>query len=462
MSRLAVRRAPPSRHNRLMAEMPFIRANDPEWAAWNRMQVEGYASKGFYHSFRLPDGRMIEGIMPLEVLERRVKDFPIPASLAGKRALDIGTWDGFFAFEMERRGASVVAIDGVEVEGFQIARQLLGAKAGYQVQSVYELSKQRNGVFDLVLFLGVLYHLKHPLLALERVCEVTSDMAIVESFVTNESATAELPSLEFYETSELLGQIDNWCGPNVQCLLAFCRTAGFARVELLQVLQQRALVACYRCWLPEPEDPEFDPPQLRAVTHASNYGVNIDSRNDDYLTAFFKSTEKDLTLDTVFPEVAGFGIRPVSVLSVGGDGWQASFRLPPGLEAGWHEVRLRTARSRFGNTTPIAVDIPLIAGPLRITGVCDGKSLRPGEVAQDGEAFLSCWIGGLAPNADRGNVKLHLAGKRLEVWMVAPDAGDGEPRQVNARLPASFPKGRYDLVAQSGDSKSDPVSMRVV
>ncbi len=457
-----MRQALAARHNRLMSEMPFIRANDPEWAAWNRMQVEGYASKGFYHSFRLPDGRLIEGIMPLEVLERRLGDFPIPASLAGKRVLDIGTWDGFFAFEMERRGAEVVAVDGVEVEGFHIARQLLGAKAEYRVQSVYELSKQSNGVFDLVFFLGVLYHLKHPLLALERVCEVTGEMAIVESFVTNESATADLPALEFYETSELLGQIDNWCGPNVQCLLAFCRTAGFARVELLQVLQQRALVACYRRWLPEPDQPEFDPPQLRAATHAGNYGINIDSRNDDYLTVFFKSPEKDLTIDSVFPEVAGFGIRPVSVLFVGGDGWQASFRLPPGLDPGWHAVRVRTARSRFSNPAAIAVDIPLSTGPLRVTGGCDGKSLRPGEVSQDGDAFLSCWVAGLPPNADRGNVKLHLGGKRLEVWMVAGDAGDGEPRQVNARMPASFPKGRFDLVVQLGDTRSEPLSMRVV
>ena len=111
------------------------------------------------------------------------------------------------------------------------------------------------GRFDIVLFLGVLYHLKHPLLALEAVCSVTRSMAVVESFVTNEAlhdqnGKSDLPAMEFYETDELLGEVDNWVGPNVQCLLAFCRTAGFARTVLLSVKEQRAIVACYRQWEP--------------------------------------------------------------------------------------------------------------------------------------------------------------------------------------------------------------------
>ena len=81
-----------------------------------------------------------------------------------------------------------------------------------------------------MLFFGVLYHVKHPLLALENVCGMCRDMACIESFVTDADLNA-IPSMEFYETTELRGQLDNWVGPNVACLMAFSRTAGFARVQ---------------------------------------------------------------------------------------------------------------------------------------------------------------------------------------------------------------------------------------
>ncbi|MCC6369113.1 MAG: DUF1698 domain-containing protein [Bryobacterales bacterium] len=442
--------------------MPHIRANDPSCEAWNRMLMEDFLRKGFYHSIPLPDGRVLEGILPLDVLNERVSEFPIPASLAGKRVLDIGTWDGFFAFEMERRGAGVVAIDSTEVENFYVARQLLGSHVEYHVQDVYDLSIPRNGVFDIVFFMGVLYHLKHPLLALERVCEVTRELAIVESFVTNESLNDEVPTLQFYETSELLGQIDNWCGPNIQCLLAFCRTAGFARPQLLRVNRQRALVACYRHWLPEPEHPSAPPPNLLATTHSGNYGINVSPKTDDFLTAFFKSGEESLTRENVFPQVGGFGVAPVAVINTGADGWQASFRIPPGLSAGWHDVHLRTANSRFSQPTRIAIDMPAQTDSLSITGACDAKSWRPGEVAASDDAFLCIWVKGLPVNADRGNIRVFLGGKKLAVHQVSPRDDSGEPRQVNAKLPADFPAGRYDLVAALGETRSEAVSVRVV
>ncbi|MBI3680775.1 MAG: DUF1698 domain-containing protein [Acidobacteria bacterium] len=442
--------------------MPPIRPNDPACEAWNRMLMDEYAEKGFYHSIPLPDGRVLEGILPLDALRERLNEFPIAPDLSGKRVLDIGAWDGFFAFEMERRGADVVAIDNVEVENFHVARQLLNSKAQHHVQDVYDLSSARNGRFDIVLFMGVLYHLKHPLLALERVCEVTRELAIVESFVTNEAPAGEAPVLQFYETNELLGQIDNWCGPNIQCLLAMCRTAGFARAELIRVLRQRALVACYRHWLAGPAEPAFDPPLLLDCTDSSNYGVNVRRKSDQYLAAFFKSREKSFTLDTLFPEVGGCGIRPVSVHYTGGDGWQANFLLPPGLDAGWHDVRLRTAHSRYSNTVRIAVDVAAHADSLKITGACDATSWRPGEIAAGEDACVSLWVAGLPVNADRANVRVTLGGQRWKVQDVAPDKGDQQPRQINARAPKSFPKGRHELVVALGDVQSEPLAMRVV
>ena len=82
--------------------------------------------------------------------------------------LDVGAWDGWFSFECERRGADVVAVDCVALDTFIEAKQLIGSKVEYLTLDVNELSAQRLGRFDIVLFFGVLYHLRHPLLGLEK------------------------------------------------------------------------------------------------------------------------------------------------------------------------------------------------------------------------------------------------------------------------------------------------------
>ena len=107
--------------------MPPIRARDAACEAWNDLLKEDFLRKGFYHSIPLPDGSVLEGIIPLAALEAREREFPLPSRLDGKRVLDIGTWDGYFAFAMERRGAEVVAIDSTEQENFRVARELLGS-----------------------------------------------------------------------------------------------------------------------------------------------------------------------------------------------------------------------------------------------------------------------------------------------------------------------------------------------
>src|SRR5215467_3769960 len=94
---------------------------------------------GWYHSIDLPDGRVIEGFLSIGELRERFAEFPLPPDLSGKRVLDIGTWDGWFAFEAERRGAEVVAIDNVEQPNFHYARNQLGAKVQYEIAEVYQL-----------------------------------------------------------------------------------------------------------------------------------------------------------------------------------------------------------------------------------------------------------------------------------------------------------------------------------
>jgi tRNA (mo5U34)-methyltransferase len=120
-----------------------------------------------------------------------VDRYHLPASLTGKRVLEIGTWDGFWAFELERRGAEVVAIDlddeaaldwpprrrtpaaARRGAGFELARELLGSKVERVVRSVYDATPDDLGTFDLVFCGSVLLHLRDQLLALERIAALT-------------------------------------------------------------------------------------------------------------------------------------------------------------------------------------------------------------------------------------------------------------------------------------------------
>jgi len=174
-------------------------ATDP-----NQKQLQDLERLGWYHSMELPDGRVIPGYQSLDCLRTRIAQFPIPGSLHGKRVLDIGAWDGWFSFEMERRGAQVVAVDSTSFERFWVAHELLESKVEYRIDDVCRLSPEKLGYFDIVLFLGVLYHLKHPMLALEKVCELATEIVCVESFVTDDgSDPSAKPVMEFYETTEL-------------------------------------------------------------------------------------------------------------------------------------------------------------------------------------------------------------------------------------------------------------------
>ena len=345
---------------------------------WVKQLGEMRAAKGWWHSFELPDGQRIDGVHSVDVLRQRIAPFGIPEDLRGCRVLDIGTWDGWFSFEMERRGSAVVAIDNWDNPRFRRIHATLGSGVDYRQMDMFELTPANVGRFDIVLFLGVLYHLKHPLLALERVCALTTGMAAVESFVLRDAHRADenaerRPLMEFYETDEFGGQTDNWIGPSLPCLLAFCRTAGFARVEARNLTAYGASVACHRSW--EPPSSTVDPPRLTRVEHNTRKSVRFDSHGDDYVSAWFHCAETALGLNDVKPEVGGYGVRPIYVAQLEDQSWQANFKLPPGLEPGWHAVAIRLRTGPHSNSQAIAVDVAgeappvLVPEPIRIAPI---------------------------------------------------------------------------------------------
>jgi tRNA (mo5U34)-methyltransferase len=200
-------------------------------------QIRAEAEKiVWWHTIDLGHGIVTKGIEPNT--KDRAATARIPADLHGKSVLDIGAWDGFFSFEAERRGASrVVAVDSFcwngegwgTKTGFDLARRALESRVEDRETEVLDLSPESVGVFDVVFFLGVLYHMRHPLLALERVASVTKELLILETQV--DLSEQARPAMAFYPTNELNNDYTNWWGPNPAAVTAMLRDVGFSEVE---------------------------------------------------------------------------------------------------------------------------------------------------------------------------------------------------------------------------------------
>jgi tRNA (mo5U34)-methyltransferase len=164
-----------------------------------------------------------------------------PEDLTGKTFLDIGAWDGFFSFEAERRGASrVLATDsfvwdgnvpGKSKEGFLTARSLLNSNVEDMHIDPLNVSPQAVGMWDVVLLAGVLYHLKHPWLLIERAASVTRELLIVET--ATDLNFMRRPAITIYTRGELAGDQTSLCAPNVAGLKAMLSNSGFRRVNVV-------------------------------------------------------------------------------------------------------------------------------------------------------------------------------------------------------------------------------------
>ncbi len=416
---------------------------------------------GFYHSFEMPDGTRIDGAIPLEDLKKRLGSFPIPEDLTGKTVLDIGPWDGFFTFAMERRGAAVTAIDYVDLDSFRLLAERFASRARYLRMEVYELDPGRLGRFDYVLFLGVLYHLKHPQLAMEKVCAMTEEMCVVDTHVSNASQwlageRAAFPSMDLYEHDELAGQLDNWCGPTVEAVQMMARVAGFASAEVLYVGENTARVAAWRKWRNLPEDREAAP-MMRGLTSHWNGGRTFSSAKEEYVSLWSEWEGAVPELGEVWPEVDEFGVAPLAV-SVGEGGLQVSFRLPPGLAAGRHTARFKVGERGWSERVELFVDLVAMVEELQLVSLQDGVTWALGESG----GWLTVWVEGLTAEADRGNTVVEIGG--IPHVPGAVEVGSG---QVNVELRSMVREGRWmvrvrhrgavsgemELVVNRGDGK---------
>jgi tRNA (mo5U34)-methyltransferase len=209
----------------------------------------------WHHMMTLPHGIRTPGAYDPRDLFSRLR---LP-DLAGKRVLDVGARDGFFSFECEERGAEVLALDHADPRrtGFDVAKRILGSRVEYVRANVYDLRPEELGHFDVVLFLGVLYHLRHPLLALDRLRRVCKELLVTESLVCDASfftgfqqtrslasfspELTDLPLAQFLSSKRFHPDWTNKWAPNVSCLKALLEDALF-QPTAEEVWGDRALI----------------------------------------------------------------------------------------------------------------------------------------------------------------------------------------------------------------------------
>ena len=186
----------------------------------------------------------------------------LPEDLTNKTVLDVGAWDGFYSFEAENRGAKkVLATDsfiwenqelygldhnfwrdfGAGKQGFELARKILNSQVEDYNIDVLDLDPEVIGDFDIVLFLGVLYHMKYPLIALEKLRSVTRELLILETHISLILSLFPQPLMRFYPNNELSQDITNWSGPNIALVKSWLLTAGFQKAELVKWRKDRAI-----------------------------------------------------------------------------------------------------------------------------------------------------------------------------------------------------------------------------
>ena len=203
----------------------------------------------WFHNLHLPDGVQTAPEHPLGdfpmVKWRQIEPY-IASDLTGWRVLDIGCNAGFYSFELARRGAQVTALD-IDAHYLAQARwaaQEYGLEGSIQFRqgSIYGLMGTGEK-FDLVWFLGVLYHLRHPLLALDILRTITARQMVLQTLTMPGEDTLQTPAniglferdwlcrsgwprMAFIE-HELEDDPTNWWAPNPACVEAMVRSAGF-------------------------------------------------------------------------------------------------------------------------------------------------------------------------------------------------------------------------------------------
>ena len=206
-------------------------------ASWARSQEEFQArinaqNADWYENFRFDNGSSTRGRSPSS---RKLEALMLPRNLEGYSLLDIGAYEGFYSFHMEQRGASVTANDffvwqdsvSPALAHFNFFREALQSEVVVHEADIDSLSV---GGHDIVLFLGVLYHLEDPIGALRHVRKSAKKLVVIETLVDLMDVPGD--AVAFYSGSSLNGDSTNVFGPNLAALAGMLARSGFQSWEV--------------------------------------------------------------------------------------------------------------------------------------------------------------------------------------------------------------------------------------
>jgi tRNA (mo5U34)-methyltransferase len=193
----------------------------------------------WYHKIEVAPGVITPGINDADIV---LSLMDLPERLDGKRVLDLGARDGFFSFVCEARGAEVVPIDYVagEQTGFNVARDLLGSKLQLRHDNVYNISREKYGSFDIVLFLGLFYHLRDPMFVLDAIRRMCRSTVYLETEIYPDDSAD--PLMRFHPLNSLNNDATNYWSPNPACLKAMMEESNFSVRQYVRVSPTRGLV----------------------------------------------------------------------------------------------------------------------------------------------------------------------------------------------------------------------------
>lgn len=197
----------------------------------------------WFHSFSFSNGLTIAGRDPSQ---QKLAALKLP-DLRGATVIDIGAYEGYFAFQCERLGAArVVAVDrpvwladdSAALEHFRLVHEMLDSSVQERIVSVEELHPD-DGIYDVALFLGVLYHAADMVGYLSRVRAVTGHVAIIETLVDNWDV--KRPSAAYYPRGSVNNDGSNWWGPNRACVEDMLYRVGFNDVRFMGLWHRNTL-----------------------------------------------------------------------------------------------------------------------------------------------------------------------------------------------------------------------------
>ncbi|MDB5413724.1 MAG: hypothetical protein JWR10_2059 [Rubritepida sp.] len=211
----------------------------------------------WFHSIALRPGLTTFGPKTELILAHEEQALLGCLDLHGRTVLDIGAWNGHFSFAAKRRGAArVLATDSYTwthphfkgQESFELARAELGLEIDTQLIDPTEITGDL-GLFDVVLFLGVFYHLFDPIDVIQRLRSVTGQVLMIE---THQDALEKTrPGMVFYPGTTLGGDATNWWGPNPPLMLSLLKQIGFARVMYREYPGEVMYRGLYAAFTPE-------------------------------------------------------------------------------------------------------------------------------------------------------------------------------------------------------------------